>query len=149
MSEALIEALIAYKKNEIPIGCVIVDEENDKIIAKAHNLVETNKNPNSHAEMLAINIACQNLSTKNLSHCVIYITLEPCTMCASAIANARLGKIYYGLANKKHGAIENGIKFFTTDSSFYKPEIYHNIQQDLSFKIMKKFFSKIRKNNLS
>lgn len=145
MLVALEEAEKAYKKKEIPVGCVIADQ-NGKIISKAHNLVEQKNNPNFHAEILAINIACDIIGSKNLSDYNLYVTLEPCTMCASAIANARIKKLYYGASDKKQGAVENGVRFYTSSSCFHKPEIYSHLMVDKSEKLLKNFFSSLRKN---
>ena len=88
MQLAFQEARQAFEENEVPVGCVIIHNTGNSIVASTRNLVQQTKNPNSHAEILAINRACLELDNKNLSECDIYITLEPCTMCAAAIANA-------------------------------------------------------------
>lgn len=148
MPQALLEAQLAYNRGEIPIGCVIVNRSNNQIISKTHNLIQKYKNPNYHAEILAINDACAKSANKNLSDCDIYVTIEPCTMCASAIANARLSRLYYGASDPKQGAIENGIRFFTSSTCFHRPEIYSDICEEESKLIIKTFFNKIRKNQL-
>jgi cytosine deaminase len=148
MQIALSEAKIAFEKGEIPVGCVIVRRKDNKIIAFSHNLVEQEQNPILHAEIIAINNACKQLDNKNLSNCDIYVTLEPCTMCASAISNARLGSLYYGAEDLKQGAIENGVRFFTSKSCFYRPNIYSFVKSEESKVILQSFFSKIRKNKV-
>lgn len=148
MQIALREAKLALKEGEIPVGCVIVRRKDNKIIATGHNLVQQRKNPLLHAEIIAINNACEKLDNKNLSDCDIYVTLEPCTMCASAISNARLGRLYYGAEDIKQGAIENGVRFFTSGSCFYRPEIYFDLKSEESSMILKSFFGQIRKNEL-
>ena len=115
MQLALKEAKKAYNMDEVPIGCIIVDRIKNEILAQTHNLVQFKKNPNFHAEILAINIACNKKKSKNLSDCDIYITLEPCIMCASAISNARISRLYYAASDFKQGAIENNIKFYSSD----------------------------------
>lgn len=148
MHEALKEARLAYNKNEVPVGCIIVDRLSGKIISRAHNSMQENRNPNYHAEIVAINNACLKLDNKNLSNYDIYVTLEPCTMCASAISNARLGRLYYGASDQKQGAVEHGIRFFTSSNCFYRPEIYSGLHQEECEAIIKSFFNKIRKNKL-
>ena len=148
MSLALEEAKIAGNKGEVPVGCVIINRANKEIIAKSHNLMQQNKNANLHAEILAINAACKKLDNKNLLNCDIYVTLEPCTMCASAISNARLGRLYYGAQDTKQGGVENGVRFFASNSCLHKPEIYSGIQNRQSEEIMKNFFGQLRKNKL-
>ena len=148
MKTALIEAQKAYDIGEVPVGCVIVDRSENKIIAQTHNAMESCKNPNLHAEMLAINIACSKKDNKNLSDCDIYFTLEPCTMCASAISNARLSRLYYGASDLKQGAVENGVRFYTTSSCMFRPDVYSGINAYESSQIIKSFFGKLRKNKL-
>jgi len=145
MYYALLEANKALQKQEVPVGCVISSRNTGTIVSMSHNLVQSNNNPNLHAEIIAINSACETLGTKELSGYDIYITLEPCTMCASAISNARLGRLYYGASDAKQGAVENGVKFYNSDACFHKPEIYHGIGAMESEKLMKKFFSGLRK----
>lgn len=144
MQIAMEEAQIAYSENEIPIGCVIVENSTGTIIARSHNLSERLKNPNFHAEILAINAACCAMNSKNLSTCDIYITLEPCVMCASAIANARIKRVYYGADDLKHGGVENGARFYTLPCCFHRPEIYPGLLALQSELIMKKFFRTLR-----
>ncbi len=148
MKEALKEAQKAYDAGEVPVGCIIVDRQTSKIIAKAHNLMQSMKNPNLHAEMLAIDMACSEKDNKNLLDCDIYVTLEPCTMCASAISNARLSRLYYGASDLKQGAVENGVQFYTSGSCMHRPEIYSGINAHESSEIIESFFGKLRKNKL-
>ncbi len=148
MQLAIEEAQKAFDDGEVPVGCVIVDSTNHNVVAATRNRIQKNKNPNFHAEMLAINLACSKLDNKNLSKCDIYITLEPCTMCASAISNARLRRLYYAAIDKKQGAVENGPMFFSSSSCFHRPEIYSGMLEHESVELMKSFFSKIRKSKL-
>lgn len=147
MQLAMAEAQKAFTRGEVPVGCIIVKTEENLVIASSGNSMQGTKNPNAHAEMLAINEACLKLDNKNLSECDIYITLEPCTMCASAISNARLARLYYAAPDEKQGAVENGVRFFTSASCFHSPEIYSGIYQEESVSLMKNFFAKIRQNN--
>lgn len=144
MGLALQEARLAADECEVPVGCVIVDRASKKVIASAHNLCEQEKNANLHAEILAINEACKILDSKNLSDLDLYVTLEPCTMCASAIANSRIGRIYYGAADEKQGAVENGVRFFTSKSCFHRPEIYSGVKNEESEELLNGFFKSIR-----
>lgn len=148
MKLALLEAKKAYNIGEVPVGCVIVDSINDEVIAQSHNVMQLNKNANFHAEILAINIACKKRDNKNLSNCDIYVTLEPCTMCASAISNARIDRLYYAAPDIKQGAVENGVRFYTSNSCMHRPEIYSGINAHESIELIESFFSKLRKNKL-
>ena len=148
MELALIEAKKAYAQGEVPVGCVIVERGSGKVLVKSYNLMQKTKNPNCHAEMLAIDLACKAANSKNLSNCDIYVTLEPCTMCASAISNARLGRLYYGASDLKQGAVENGVRFYTSNSCMHRPEIYSGINARESEGVIESFFSKLRKNEI-
>lgn len=144
MDLALSQAKLAAAQGEVPVGCVVVDRASGEVIASAHNLCEQEKNANLHAEILVINEACKILDSKNLSDLDLYVTLEPCTMCASAIANARIGRIYYGAADEKQGAVENGVRFFTAGSCMHRPEIYSGVKSEESEELLKKFFKSLR-----
>jgi len=148
MQEALKQAKLAYQENEIPVGAVIVNSSNKEIICVAHNLVEQQKNPLLHAEIIAINNACAAISSKNLSGYDIYVTLEPCAMCAAAISYSRIDRLYYGASDLKQGAVENGIRFFTQSSCFHRPEIYPSLSEQCSV-LMKDFFQQLRFNSVS
>ncbi|MFY9589194.1 nucleoside deaminase [Rickettsia endosymbiont of Halotydeus destructor] len=145
MLQALEQASCAFEKNEIPVGAVIVNRLNQKIIAIAHNITEEQNNALFHAEIIAINKACRILSSKNLVDHDIYVTLEPCAMCASAIAHARLSRLFYGATDSKHGAVESNLRFFNNKACFYRPEIYGNILALESKILMTSFFKKIRR----
>ncbi len=138
MQLALNEAKKAYKKDEVPVGVVIV--HNDVIISKAYNKSEHGKNALEHAEMIAINKACIKLGQNRLYDCTMYVTLEPCTMCACAISYMRIKKVVFGADNPKGGAIINGAKFFESTSCHHKPEIKYGILADETSLILKDFF---------
>ncbi len=144
MQLALQQAQKAFEENEVPVGCVIVHRKTKEIIASTHNLVENNNNPTHHAEILAIDAACKKLNSKNLSECDLYVTLEPCTMCASAISHSRIKNLYFGANDEKQGAVESGVNFFSSNSCFHKPEIYSNIMTEESKELLKKFFKTLR-----
>lgn len=145
MSLAFEEAEKAASLGEVPVGCVIVERVSRQVVARAHNMSEQGKNANLHAEIIAINEACRVLSSKNLSELDIYVTLEPCTMCASAISNARIKRLYYGASDEKQGAVENGVRFFTSTSCLHRPEIYSGIQSPRSERMLRDFFIQLRK----
>tara|TARA_Y100000590_G_scaffold452516_1_gene595829 strand:- start:2913 stop:3377 length:465 start_codon:yes stop_codon:yes gene_type:complete len=131
---------------EVPVGAVIVDEKHQKIISARHNEIVLENNPLKHAEMLVINDACKIMKTRYLNNLTIYVTLEPCLMCAAAISEARIKKLYFGAYDEKKGAIENGIRFFT-NKNYFKPQIYGGINEDKCSLILKNFFSLKRKKN--
>ncbi|MDB4831701.1 nucleoside deaminase [Hyphomicrobiales bacterium] len=143
MDIALSEARLAYNLDEVPIGAVILDK-NKKIISIAHNLVRFNKDPLAHAEILAIREAAKFMGNERLIDCDIYVTLEPCSMCASAISHARIRRLYYAADDVKHGAVENGIRFFNSNNCFHKPEVYGGISAEASVSLLKNFFKNKR-----
>jgi tRNA(Arg) A34 adenosine deaminase TadA len=148
MYEAIAEAKKAYENGEVPVGAVIVYRKTGTIIARSHNLVEAKNNSLLHAEIIVINRACEVAGQKNLFDCDIYVSLEPCAMCAAAISYARIARLFYAAADLKQGAVENGSRFFTQDSCFHRPEIYPGIAAEVSSELMKSFFRNIRKNGL-
>lgn len=143
MKEALKEAKKAYKKMEVPVGAVIV--KNGEIIAKAHNLKETKKDTTKHAEILAIQRASKKLEAWRLEECEMYITLEPCTMCAGAIINARLKKVYIGTKDLKTGACGSVLNLFEDYKFNHKVDYEVGIMQNECEKILKDFFKELRK----
>jgi len=144
MRAALEQALYAMHNYEVPVGAVIVDRLTKEIISRSYNQVEINLNPTHHAELLAINQACKTLGSKNLNSCDIYVTLEPCTMCASAISNARIGRVFYGANDPKMGAVENGVRFFTATTCHHRPEVYPGIMANEAQGLMQEFFKGLR-----
>lgn len=138
---ALKEASKAYDLGECPIGAVIVRD--GKVIAKAHNLRENKEDPLGHAEILAIKKASKKLGVWRLDDCEMYVTLEPCLMCAGAIINARLKKVYFGAEDKRNGAVKNNLDTFNTFT--HKPE-YEYIHQEECGKILTNFFKDLRYN---
>lgn len=142
MQEALAQAALAHQKDEVPVGAVIVWRH--QIIAYTHNLVETRHNPLAHAEILAIEQACDVLQQSRLVECDLYVTLEPCTMCAAAIAHARLRRVYFGAFDLKGGAIDHGVRFFNQSTCLHRPEIYGGIQEQDCQHLLKDFFKNKR-----
>lgn len=143
MREALKEAKKAYKKLEVPVGAVIV--QNEKIIARGYNKKEKNKSPIEHAEIIAIKNACKKLKNWRLSDCDIYVTLEPCPMCAGAIINSRIRKIYIGANDFRMGAC--GSKIDLIEYQFdTKIEKEAGVLKEECEKILKDFFKEVRKS---
>ena len=138
MEEALKQAKIAFEKDEVPVGAVIV--ENGKIIATSHNQNLILKDPTAHAEILVMRKAANIKDSARLDGCDLYVTLEPCAMCASAIALARIRRIYYAASDIKFGAVENGARIFSSTSCHHKPEIYSGISEEESKELMQSFF---------
>lgn len=144
MKEALKEALKAKNKEEVPVGAVIVF--NDKIIARAHNLRETKKNSLCHAEIVAINKACKKLNNFRLEDCELYVTLEPCLMCAGAIVQSRIKKVYIGAKDSKYGMAGTIFNAFGLKSN-HTVEVEFGIREAECSKIIKDFFKKIREEH--
>jgi tRNA(Arg) A34 adenosine deaminase TadA len=145
MAEALLQAKIAFKQNEVPVGAVIV--ENGKIIAAAYNKNLILKDPTAHAEILALREAAILKDCHRLDDCDLYVTLEPCAMCAFAISLARIRRIYYAVSDIKFGAIENGVQIFSNSSCYHKPEFYSGIFAEESKNLMQGFFRSKRHSN--
>ncbi len=141
MNMALKEANKALLIDEVPIGCVIVKD--DKIIARAYNKKETGKNATFHAEILAINKASKKLGDYRLNDCTMYVTLEPCAMCAGAIISARIPNLVYGAKDPRYGAHESFINLF--DFNFnHKVNVISGVLEDKSSKLIKDFFKELR-----
>ena len=143
MKEALKEAKKAYKKEEIPVGAIIVKD--GEIIARAHNLKESKNSSISHAEILAIGKANKKLGAWRLENCEMYITLEPCTMCAGAIINSRIKKIYIGTMDEKTGAAGSKLNLFEDYTFNHNVEVETNVMCEECEKILKDFFKELRK----
>ena len=144
MKLALKEAKKAYDKKEIPVGAVIVKD--DKVIAKAHNLKELKNDTTKHAEIIAIQKASKKLNSWRLENCEMYVTLEPCSMCAGAIINSRIKKVYYGTSDNKTGAVGSVLNLFEDFTFNHKVEYEKNIMQTECENILKQFFKELRKN---
>ncbi len=142
MKEALKEAKKAYKKLEVPVGAIIV--KNGQIIARAHNLKEEKNDTTKHAEMIAIQKASKKINAWRLEDCEMYVTLEPCTMCAGAIINSRIKKVYIGTKDPKSGACGSILNLFEDYKFNHKVEYQTNIMQKECEKILKDFFKELR-----
>lgn len=143
MRIALKEAQKAYKQDEVPVGVVIV--KNNEIISKAHNIKEKTNNPCGHAEILAIEKATKKINDWRLENCEMYVTLEPCMMCAGAIIQARIKKIYIGAFDDKNGAIVSKLKAFDDYTFNHKVEYETRILEKECSEIVKEFFKNLRK----
>lgn len=141
MSEALKLAKISFAENEVPVGAVIV--KNNKIIGRGRNRREQLKNTLSHAEIEAINDACNNLKSWRLDGCDMYVTLEPCPMCAGAIINARINKVIYGAKDENMGAVRSKISLFDLDFNF-RPKVVSSVLEEECSRILSEFFKSLR-----
>lgn len=146
MSAAIKLANEAAKNGEVPVGAVIV--KNGEIIAEARNMREEKRSALSHAEIEAINIACKKLNSWRLDGCELYVTLEPCPMCAGAIINSRIKTLVFGAYDSKAGSIDSVINLCDYPYN-HKPEIYGGIMEGECTAVMQEFFKKIRDKNLS
>jgi tRNA(adenine34) deaminase len=142
MDLALKAAETAGKSGEVPIGCVIVRD--NEVIAAAGNRTLTERDPTAHAEILAIRLAAEVIGSERLVDCDLYVTLEPCTMCAAAISFARVRRLYYGAADPKGGAVESGVRFFASPTCHHVPEIYSAVGESEAATLLREFF-KIRR----
>ena len=138
MDLALKAAEAAGQAGEVPIGCVIVRD--GEVIASAGNRTLTDKDPTAHAEVLAIRQAAAKLGSERLVDCDLYVTLEPCTMCAGAISFARIRRLYYGAADPKGGGVDSGVRFFASPACHHAPEVYSAVGETESAKILREFF---------
>lgn len=142
MNYALKEALIAYQDGEVPVGCVIIHK--NKIIAKARNLVETLKDPTAHSEILAITSAANCLEKKNLEECSMYVTLEPCPMCAGAIVLAKISHLYFGCYDEKAGACGSVMNITESHKLNHRVKTYGGIMDSECSELLKDFFKNKR-----
>jgi tRNA(Arg) A34 adenosine deaminase TadA len=142
MDIAFEEAELAASAGEVPVGAVLV--RGDEIVARAHNCPLAEHDPTAHAELLALRAAARAVGDERLSGCDLYVTLEPCTMCAAAISLARIRRLYYAAADPKGGAVESGVRFFTSSACHHRPEVYGGIQAARSAELLRGFFKERR-----
>jgi tRNA(adenine34) deaminase len=138
MQFALEEARGAQARGEVPVGCVIVRD--GAVIARAGNRTLADKDPTAHAELLALRQAAAALGSERLADCDLYVTLEPCTMCAAALSFARIRRLYFGAADPKGGAVEHGVRFFSSPTCHHRPEVYGSINETECGALLKDFF---------
>ena len=140
MEQALAEAEAAGRRGEVPVGCVLIEGTSGKIIAAAGNRTEELADPTAHAEMLAIREATTRLGAPRLDQCDLYVTLEPCPMCATAISFARLRRLYYGASDPKMGGVEHGPRIFSQPTTHHRPEVYGGLGEARAEALLKGFF---------
>ena len=142
MEQAIIEARKASELGEVPVGAIIVYKGD--IIARAHNLRENRNNALAHAEIIVIDEACKKLNSWRLDHCELYVTLEPCPMCAGAIINSRIDTVYFGAYDSKGGACGSVTDLFAKGSFNHSPTLYGGIMEEACEEVLKDFFKKLR-----
>ena len=139
MNLAIQMAIKGKKRGEIPVGCVILDK-NGEVLSSAHNTLVNSYDPVGHAEINAIREACKKIKSDRLIDCSLYVTLEPCIMCASAISRSKLKKLFFGADDLKFGAINGSINFFQSKNCNHVPEIYDNISKSECETLINNFF---------
>jgi tRNA(adenine34) deaminase len=142
MDMALAEARAAGVRGEVPVGCVIV--HGSEVIARAGNRTLADRDPTAHAEIIAIRRAAAARGSERLDGCDLYVTLEPCAMCAGALAFARIRRLYYGAADAKGGAVDSGVKFFASPTCHHRPEVYGGLAEAEAGSLLTEFF-KVRR----
>jgi tRNA(Arg) A34 adenosine deaminase TadA len=143
MGRALLEAEAAGKRGEVPVGAVVTGT-GGVLLAAAGNRTRETADPTAHAELLAIRGACATLGAERLIGCDLYVTLEPCPMCAAAISFARIRRLYYGAADPKGGGVEHGARVFSQPTCHHAPEVYAGIDEDRAAALLKAFFAEKR-----
>jgi tRNA(adenine34) deaminase len=138
MDLALKAAEMAGKSGEVPIGCVLV--RGSEVIATAGNRTLIDRDPTAHAEILALRQAAAIIGSERLVDCDLYVTLEPCTMCAAAISFARVRRLYYGAADPKGGAVDSGVRFFASPTCHHAPEVYSSVGEGEAASLLRDFF---------
>ncbi|MBV9261854.1 MAG: nucleoside deaminase [Pseudolabrys sp.] len=139
MQFALDEARAAAARGEVPVGAVLV--RGDEMLARAGNRTLVDRDPTAHAEMLVIRAAAARLGSERLLDCDLYVTLEPCAMCAAAMSFARIRRLYFGAVDPKGGAVEHGPRFFAQPTCHHRPEVYSGIGESESAALLKEFFA--------
>lgn len=139
MARALQLAEQAAENGEVPVGAVVVRD--GRIIAEAANVMRASGDPTAHAEMVAIRKALRAVEAGRLEDCDLYVTLEPCTMCAGAIAHAKIRRLYYGAPDPKGGAVENGVRFFSQPTCHHAPEIVSGLGESRAADLLRRFFA--------
>ena len=137
---AIKEARLAGKRGEVPVGAAIVEVATGRLLAKAGNLIETKNDPTAHAEILAIQEATSKLGTSRLKGCDLYVTLEPCPMCATAISFARIRRLYFGAFDPKSGGVDHGPEIYSHSTCHHIPEVIGGIKETLCKKLLIEFF---------
>ena len=141
MALALEEAGEAARRGEVPVGAVLVDGTTGAVLAQSGNRTEELADPTAHAEMLVLRVAAAARGRPRLDDCDLYVTLEPCAMCAAAISFARIRRLYFGARDPKGGAVEHGPRFFTQPTCHHRPEVYGGIEERRSGDLLRQFFA--------
>ena len=141
MDLALAEAEAAAARGEVPVGAVVVDGRSGDVLARAGNRTEAANDPTAHAEMLAIRAAAAARGSARLPDCDIYVTLEPCAMCAQAIALARLRRLYFGAPDPKGGGVEHGARIFAQPTCHHRPEVIGGVRESRAASLLRAFFA--------
>ncbi len=144
MQKALREAERAFEQDEVPVGAVVVHK--GEVVGRGHNMVETLKDPTAHAEMLAVTAACDTLGRKHLSDCTLYVTLEPCPMCAGALVHARLGRLVFGALDEKAGAASTLYNIVQDERLNHRVEVIAGLEADRAARLLQDFFRRKRRN---
>lgn len=142
MSLALEQARAAAARGEVPVGAVMVRD--GRVLARAGNRTLELKDPTAHAELLAIRLACEEIGSERLVDCDLYVTLEPCPMCAAAISFARVRRLYFGACDPKGGAVENGVRLYASPSCHHAPEVYGGLSESEAAGLLREFFKERR-----
>lgn len=142
MQIAMEEAQNAAKRGEVPIGAIIIYQ--NEIIARAGNRTREMNDPTAHAEILAIRMACEKLDNERLGDCDLYVTLEPCAMCAAAVSFARIRRLYYAVSDPKGGGVEYGPRFYTQPTCHHAPDVYSGIGETAARTLLQEFFKQKR-----
>lgn len=139
MALALDEARAAFARGEVPVGAVLVGADGAVLACDGNRTLEM-RDPTAHAEMLVLRAGTKGLGSERLTDCHLYVTLEPCTMCAAAISFARIARLYFGAPDEKAGAVEHGVRFFTQPTCHYAPEVYGGIAETECAELLRAFF---------
>ncbi len=144
MGQALRQAQLAFERGEVPVGAVLIDPRGKLLSAAGNRTLELN-DPTAHAELLVIRAGAQLLRSQRLTGCDLYVTLEPCPMCAAAISFARIRRLYYGASDPKSGGVEQGARIFNQPSCHHSPEIYDGLRHTEATAVLRTFFAQRRK----
>ena len=144
MDMALQEARAAGERGEVPVGCVIV--RGGEVVSRAGNRTLADRDPTAHAEIIAIRQAAAALGSERLDGCDLYVTLEPCVMCAGAVAFVRIRRLYYGAPDPKGGAVDHGVEFFASPTCHHRPDVYGGLAEAEASALLKDFFKARRKD---
>ena len=144
MARAFVEAEAAGARGEVPIGAVVVEAATGRVLAAAGNRTKEDHDPTAHAELLAIRAAAAALGSERLTACDLYVTLEPCPMCAQAISFARIRRLYYGAPDPKGGGVEHGPRLYAQPSCHHVPDVYGGIEETRAGELLRGFFRELR-----